>query len=377
MNKNIPTPLAILIIFLVIVTIVVVAFLLCPEGKKVLFQDEASEIEFDIASTTTRTETDYGQSTSTGDWQTYRNEECGFEIKYPSNFCIENNIETTNYMIIQDCELKKELLHNPEIVIKIINSDLSLRNYLNKTGNSGSLLDEFASPGYTYYNVKDIKDITLNNITALQFFSAAVSDSSINTLIKIPQENIIINIIKINSGLGNFPDDIYKQILSTFRFTESVETCVDNCGNGICEEVVCLAIGCPCAETPESCPEDCGAKTEPENLQLEIKDFNTDKETYTSNEELKVSLTILSLGDVERAVVRLVGIKPYSYAYINSAQTVDLITGENEIIFAATTPNCTSGCGGVYPGPYDLNAEVFIEENLITSSTISITLTNN
>ena len=36
-----------------------------------------------------------------------------------------------------------------------------------------------------------------------------------------------------------------------------VEPCVDECGNGACEEVVCEAIGCPCAETAESCPEDC------------------------------------------------------------------------------------------------------------------------
>jgi hypothetical protein len=34
-------------------------------------------------------------------------------------------------------------------------------------------------------------------------------------------------------------------------------TCVDRCGDGTCDEIVCMAIGCPCAETPESCPEDC------------------------------------------------------------------------------------------------------------------------
>lgn len=33
--------------------------------------------------------------------------------------------------------------------------------------------------------------------------------------------------------------------------------CSDTCGNGSCEEIVCLASGCPCAETPASCPGDC------------------------------------------------------------------------------------------------------------------------
>lgn len=35
------------------------------------------------------------------------------------------------------------------------------------------------------------------------------------------------------------------------------EICVDQCGNGICEDVVCLGSGCPCAETATTCPEDC------------------------------------------------------------------------------------------------------------------------
>jgi len=34
--------------------------------------------------------------------------------------------------------------------------------------------------------------------------------------------------------------------------------CVDRCGDGVCHEIVCLGQGCPCPETPESCPADCG-----------------------------------------------------------------------------------------------------------------------
>ncbi|MCP4624808.1 MAG: hypothetical protein GY850_14975 [bacterium] len=33
--------------------------------------------------------------------------------------------------------------------------------------------------------------------------------------------------------------------------------CVDSCGDGVCAEIVCLECGCPCAETPENCPQDC------------------------------------------------------------------------------------------------------------------------
>ncbi|MEK6963578.1 MAG: hypothetical protein AABX70_04070 [Nanoarchaeota archaeon] len=35
------------------------------------------------------------------------------------------------------------------------------------------------------------------------------------------------------------------------------KACKDLCGDGQCQEVVCMAIGCPCAERAESCPQDC------------------------------------------------------------------------------------------------------------------------
>jgi hypothetical protein len=45
------------------------------------------------------------------------------------------------------------------------------------------------------------------------------------------------------------------------RFVEQptgrVKTCEDRCGDGQCQEIVCMAIGCPCAESPMTCPKDC------------------------------------------------------------------------------------------------------------------------
>jgi len=41
------------------------------------------------------------------------------------------------------------------------------------------------------------------------------------------------------------------------RELEPEEFCEDLCGDGECAEVVCQSIGCPCAETPTSCPADC------------------------------------------------------------------------------------------------------------------------
>ena len=33
--------------------------------------------------------------------------------------------------------------------------------------------------------------------------------------------------------------------------------CNNLCGDGVCQEMVCQAIGCPCSESVESCPVDC------------------------------------------------------------------------------------------------------------------------
>jgi len=38
---------------------------------------------------------------------------------------------------------------------------------------------------------------------------------------------------------------------------EEMEICVDMCGDGICQEMVCMGEGCPCAETADICPQDC------------------------------------------------------------------------------------------------------------------------
>lgn len=37
----------------------------------------------------------------------------------------------------------------------------------------------------------------------------------------------------------------------------SATLCVDKCGDGECAEMVCMAEGCPCPETPANCPQDC------------------------------------------------------------------------------------------------------------------------
>jgi len=41
------------------------------------------------------------------------------------------------------------------------------------------------------------------------------------------------------------------------RSPKAGRACKDLCGNGECEEIVCMAVGCPCPESPKTCPQDC------------------------------------------------------------------------------------------------------------------------
>lgn len=41
------------------------------------------------------------------------------------------------------------------------------------------------------------------------------------------------------------------------RFKNREKKCENLCGDNQCQEIVCQAIGCPCAETTATCPQDC------------------------------------------------------------------------------------------------------------------------
>ncbi len=44
--------------------------------------------------------------------------------------------------------------------------------------------------------------------------------------------------------------------------TQEREACKNLCGDGICQEFVCEAVGCPCAETKDNCLQDCNKEQE-------------------------------------------------------------------------------------------------------------------
>ncbi len=110
------------------------------------------------------------------------------------------------------------------------------------------------------------------------------------------------------------------------------------------------------------------------NTKVKIAEFNTDKDNYSSYEEIKLGVNLIAETEIKNAEIRITGIKPYQIAYIKETKVADLPKGESTILFEAQAPSCTSGCGGVYPGPYNISAEIFVEDTLIGSETTKIEL---
>jgi uncharacterized protein YgiB involved in biofilm formation len=39
--------------------------------------------------------------------------------------------------------------------------------------------------------------------------------------------------------------------------SDEKRACQNKCGDGVCQEIVCMAVGCPCPESTATCPGDC------------------------------------------------------------------------------------------------------------------------
>ncbi len=114
------------------------------------------------------------------------------------------------------------------------------------------------------------------------------------------------------------------------------------------------------------------------DLNAEISlSVSTGKEEYGSHEEAVITVIATASEGIESAVVKIWGVAPYSKNYIESEKTVDLNEGENLIEFVETTPYCTAGCGGVYPGPYDLHASVEANGKELAGAKTTITLASH
>jgi len=85
--------------------------------------------------------------------------------------------------------------------------------------------------------------------------TAPIAQTSEATVVQIPVE-----VISPKAPLSVEEKPIEIEIRKSSEVSR-IEGCKDLCGDGICQEIVCMAIGCPCPETLTSCPTDCRTPT--------------------------------------------------------------------------------------------------------------------
>jgi hypothetical protein len=95
--------------------------------------------------------------------------------------------------------------------------------------------------------------------------------------------------------------------------------------------------------------------------------ISTDRELYHSNEIMTINVTIDSPGEIPGADVRVYGINARYYR-LDKTEKTNIDTGENTVVISYTTPSCT-GCAGISPGTYQLNADLTYGGNVIASAT--------
>ncbi len=118
----------------------------------------------------------------------------------------------------------------------------------------------------------------------------------------------------------------------------AADSCIDKCGDGTCQERVCMSTGCDCAETKESCPEDCATSSSTQStsgLSINFGAGSPPEEVYDGGDfpfDIEVQLNNYGNYKIPRknAQVKITGISPADFGVSES----DLIKNPNEDIEA-------------------------------------------